>query len=334
MTNRPTRADVAREAGVSAATVSYVLNDARDQTISATTRDAVRDAAERLGYRPNLAARNLATGRSGVVLHLIPRAALGDLSVQIASRLSRALAQRGIVMAIQFDSDDAQTVLDALDYLHPIAVSGLLPPAEPVAAAITAAGIPSLHLHSEGAGRLGGMHRAVGEAQVAHLTASGHTRVAFARSDVTALARLGDLRLEAVQVACEARGLAPPLTSILATDGTDAGAVVSRWASAGVTAVCAYNDDTAAIVLHGIRRAGLRCPDDLAVVGVDDSPICWVTEPPLSSVGFDVEGVVESAVAGVLQALGHPVDHVTSDAGPVVHLTERTSTSSRRTGDR
>ena len=57
---RPTKADVARLANVSTATVSYVLNNVEGQTISARTRAAVQSAAQELGYRPNLAARNLA----------------------------------------------------------------------------------------------------------------------------------------------------------------------------------------------------------------------------------------------------------------------------------
>ena len=60
-TPRPTHADVARLAGVSTATVSYVLNKSEGRRISPATRDSVLEAAEQLGYRPNAAARNLAT---------------------------------------------------------------------------------------------------------------------------------------------------------------------------------------------------------------------------------------------------------------------------------
>ena len=70
---RPTKADVARLANVSTATVSYVLNNVQGQRISEQTQAAVRKAAADLGYRPNLAARNLAVGGSGVVLYIVGR---------------------------------------------------------------------------------------------------------------------------------------------------------------------------------------------------------------------------------------------------------------------
>ncbi len=75
----PTAADVARAAGVSAATVSYVLNNVAGQKISESTRSAVCTAAEQLGYRPNLAARNLRVGGSGVILFVIPPMGLSEL---------------------------------------------------------------------------------------------------------------------------------------------------------------------------------------------------------------------------------------------------------------
>src|ERR671927_174386 len=95
--SRPTKADVARLANVSTATVSYVLNNVAGQTISPQTRAAVRGAAHKLGYRPNLAARNLAVGGSGVVLYIVPRISLGELFMEVGSRLTTALARHGMV---------------------------------------------------------------------------------------------------------------------------------------------------------------------------------------------------------------------------------------------
>jgi len=91
---RPTKADVARLAKVSAATVSYVLNNVAGQTISAQTRAAVHAAAKELGYRPNLAARNLAVGASGVMLYIVPRIALGELLLE--DRSARAPRRRAL----------------------------------------------------------------------------------------------------------------------------------------------------------------------------------------------------------------------------------------------
>ena len=88
MVKRVTSADVAREVGVSRATVSYLLNNTPGQSISAETRRRVLEAAERLGYMPNRNARALRLGRSDIVLF-----PLGDapLSHVFAARNQRVL---------------------------------------------------------------------------------------------------------------------------------------------------------------------------------------------------------------------------------------------------
>ena len=67
MNRRPTQADVARLAGVSKATVGFALSDRYDIAIPETTRQRVKRAAEAVGYRPNLAARALASGRTNAI---------------------------------------------------------------------------------------------------------------------------------------------------------------------------------------------------------------------------------------------------------------------------
>lgn len=60
--------------------------------------------------------------------------------------------------------------------------------------------------------------------------------------------------------------------------------VVTGWVGNGVTAVCAQSDEIACLVLYGIHQARLRCPSDLAVMGVDASPMGMVSTPPLTTV--------------------------------------------------
>lgn len=89
----PTSADVAREAGVSRATVSYVLNDRRDVRITPATREHVLTAARRLGYQPSPAARALRAGRGDVVLFLLPdwdtTGELGRFLEQVGNLISK-----------------------------------------------------------------------------------------------------------------------------------------------------------------------------------------------------------------------------------------------------
>ncbi len=322
---RPTKADVARLAKVSTATVSYVLNNVEGQTISPATRAAVRKAAQKLGYRPNLAARNLAVGGSGVVMYVVPRIALGELPMEVGSRLTTALARHGIVLSLQFETDDDQNVIDAIADLNPIAVTSVFPLAGDALAAVTDAGVPQIHLGSQQLRALGDLHLTVGEMRVDHLVSRGHRRLAFAYSDIERLRPLGDYWLEGLRVAAEKHGMPEIVVCTLLTDGSDAVDVVRGWVNDGVTAVCAQGDETAFVVLHGLRQSGLRCPQDLAVIGVDARPLGAVSGPPLTSVSFDAKAIVDVAVAAMMAELGYPVEHEPGSTG-VATLIQRGST--------
>ncbi|MBI3225952.1 MAG: LacI family DNA-binding transcriptional regulator [Mycolicibacterium cosmeticum] len=320
---RPTKADVARLAKVSPATVSYVLNDVKGQTISAQTRAAVHDAARQLGYRPNLAARNLARGGSGVVLYVVPPFSLGELLLEVGSRLTTELGRHGIVLSLQFETDDGRNVVDAVADLNPIAVTSVFPLSGAALEAVAGAGIPQIHLGSAQLHAMGALHLSIGEMRVAHLLERGHRQLAFAYAEAEALRPLGDYWLAGLRVA--ASDLPEILTGAVAADGSDAADAVRTWVAAGVTAVCAQSDETALVVLHGIREAGLRCPQDLAVMGVDAIPLGAVSGPPLTSVGLDAKTIVEVSVAAMMSELGYPSVQEPSSEN-VAHLIKRAST--------
>jgi DNA-binding LacI/PurR family transcriptional regulator len=324
-TSRPTSSDVARLAKVSQATVSYVLNNAAGQTISEKTRAAVWDAARTLGYRRNLAARNLRVGGGGVVLFIVPRMGLGELPFEVGSQVTKILARRGIVLSLQFETDDGLNVVEAIADLDPIAIASTFPLVGEAAAAVAAAGIPQISLGDDHLGALAQLNSAVGELQVAHLTSQGHRQLAFAFSDVVALRPLGEYYLGGVRTAAATRDLPEVAVATVATDGADAAAVTRQWVKQGVTAVCAQTDPTAFIVLHGVRRAGLRCPEDLAVIGADANPTGHVSDPPLTSIAFDATTIIDSAVAGIMDALGYPAPQGSREQS-VARLVRRSST--------
>jgi DNA-binding LacI/PurR family transcriptional regulator len=312
---------VARLANVSTATVSYVLNNVEGR-ISERTREVVRRAAEELGYRPNLAARNLARGASGVVLYVVPRAALGELPMEVGSRMTTALSRCGITQVLQFETDNGDNIVEAIAYLNPVAVTSLFPLTGPARAAVEQAGVPHIHLGSSELNALGDLHLTVGELRVEHLVSRGHRRLAFAHTGVEKWRPLGDYWLAGIAAATRRRGLPDPVVApVTAHTAAD---VVSQWHRGGVTAVCAQSDETAFVVLHGIRRAGLRCPQDLAVMGVDATPVAEVSAPPLTTVGFDPSVIVDAAVAGLLSALEMPSPPATADS-PIATVIVRES---------
>lgn len=299
---RPTTADVARLADVSTATVSYVLNNAEGRRISPQTRDAVNRAAKLLGYRPNLAARNLARGKSGVVLYIVPYVAVGDMPMQAGSRMTTELARLGLLQVQIFETDDDHHVVDAIENLDPVAVASLFPLSEAAAKAVQKAGIPHIDIGSLPA--LGDPHLAVGEMRVAHLVSRGHREIAYAYGGIARWRALGEYWFEGVSRAARRRDLPPVRVATVTVD--NAADTVADWVREGVTAVCAQSDDIACLVLYGIHEARLRCPDDLAVIGVDASPMGVVSTPPLTSVQFDPRAVADAAIAAIYERLGYP----------------------------
>jgi len=300
--SRPTHADVARLARVSTATVSYVLNGAQGKRISTGTREAVYRAAEQLGYRPNVAARNLARGKSGVVLYIVPRVAVGEMPMQAGSRMTTELAHRGLLAVQIFETDDDQHVIDAIEHLDPVAVTSLFPLSRAAHSAVTASDVPYIEIGTLPA--LGDPPMSVGALRVDHLVSRGYRSIAFAYTGIAKWRALGDYWLGGVTRAAHAHGL--DRVSVDEVTADNAADVVTAWVSSGVTAVCAQSDEVACLVLYGIREAGLRCPDDLAVIGVDADPMGAISSPPLTTVQFNPRAVADAAVTAVLTELGYP----------------------------
>jgi DNA-binding LacI/PurR family transcriptional regulator len=318
---RPTNADVARLASVSTATVSYVLNNAAGRRISAQTREAVHRAAELLGYRPNLAARNLARGKSGVVLYVVPHVAVGEMPMIAGSRMTTELARLGLLQVQIFETDDDQHVVDAIENIDPIAITSLFPLSSAASKVVKAAGIPHIEIGTLPA--LGDPHLAIGELRVEHLISRGHRQIAFAYTGIQRWRTLGDYWFEGVMRAAKSRGLPRLVVAEVTVD--NAAEVVSGWVRDGVTAVCAQSDEIACLVLHGIHEAGLRCPRDLAVMGVDASPMGVVSSPPLTTVQFVSRAVADIALAALLDQLGYPAPPA-GGSTEIAHLIVRSST--------
>src|SRR6185503_9607789 len=110
--NRVTSLEVAQHSGVSRATVSYVLNGTPNQTISAETRQRVLDAAERLGYTPYAPARALRSGRSDVVVFLLPEWPIGASIARLVEDLTRALVAARLTLVMHVHLRSARPVGD------------------------------------------------------------------------------------------------------------------------------------------------------------------------------------------------------------------------------
>lgn len=285
---RVTSADVAREAGVSRTTVSFVLND-EDRRIPPETRDRVLAAAERLGFVPYAPARLLRGGRSRLVLVITPElvGAPHEVGADIVARLGERLATSGLDLIWQFGPAAARAAQD----LTPALVLAS-PPEED--AAFTALArrfdVPVLPVFPG----LSDFVAAAGTAQVEYLASRGHRAIAFAATEDEGLRALSATREAAVRRAASDRGLDQVAAFVLPADREGGARRLEELLASNpqITAVCAYDDQRALQVLAAAHDLGVAVPARLAVVGVDDLPAAAFSVPALTSVRSDVDEFV------------------------------------------
>ncbi len=290
MGKRVTAADVARSLGISRATVGFVLNDTPGQTISEVTRERVLAEAKRLGYRPHTAARALASGRSHIVLALLPD---WPMEFSMRTHLDEAalvLDRAGYSLVTMTPHPGGQAV-PLWESLAPDVVFALAPIPDEQFEAIRATGAATIIPGRDEVVLSDELHFADGpRLQVAHLVDRGCRRIVFAGATDPRLASLvAERRALAEETHRELRG--EPLAASADLDETDAAERVAGWVADGVDGVVAYNDDVAALVLGAALRQGVAVPERLAIVGHDDSPLARLLVPSLSSVRVDTAGL-------------------------------------------
>lgn len=309
---RITAADVAREVGVSRATVGFVLNDTPGQTISEATKDRVIDAARRLGYRPHLAAQSLRSGRSRIILVVLPDWPLDYSMNRHLEEAAHVLDEQGysMVTTTLWERGRSRPLWETL---QPDVVMGLVPFSPERYDEIIASGVrevtPARNVTQADLDR--GLFGQGPSLQVEHLRDRGRHRLAFAATSDPRLQDLVASRHRVAEKAAAAAGL--PALEFAAIDEGSASETVRRWIDSGIDGVVGYNDDVAAAVIGAALRAGVRVPDDLAVIGHDDSPLARLLVPSLSSVHVDNEGIgrffAEIALSSAEGIEAPPLEH-------------------------
>ncbi|WP_394815953.1 LacI family DNA-binding transcriptional regulator [Streptomyces gibsoniae] len=289
----PTSADVARLAGVSRATVSYVLNNTRAVRISEPTRRRVHEAAEELGYVPHAAARSLRAGHSRMVLMPAPNVPVGALYSQFLNELQWALSRLDYTV-VQYGSIGLQgdEAARAWAELRPVAVlvpgAGLGPQGVHVLKRSGARAVLTLGPERvEGAHTLLLDHDGVGHSAGAHLLARGRRGVGVVLPLEDGLALYSRPRLEGVRRAL--RGTGAAVTELpLAYEEESAARLAARWRSLCLDAVFAYNDEYAMLLMRALQDEGVDVPGETAVVGADDLMLGRLLRPRLSTVHIEL----------------------------------------------
>ncbi|MCS0605803.1 LacI family transcriptional regulator [Streptomyces sp. LP11] len=291
--NTPTSADVARLAGVSRATVSYVLNNAGTVRISEPTRRRVREAARELGYVPHAAARSLRAGHSRMVLMPAPSIPVGPLYGAFINELQWALGRLDYTV-VQYGSGglEGDEAARAWAELRPVAVlvpgAGLGPAGVQVLKRSGVRAVVTL-----GPGRVDGAHAllmdhdAVGHRAGRHLYERGRRRIGVVMPAEAGLDAFSRPRLAGVRQAL--RGTDATATELpLRYTEEDAGRLAGRWRESGLDAVFAYNDEYAMLLLRALQDEGLDVPGDVAVIGADDLMLGRLLRPRLSTVHIEL----------------------------------------------
>ncbi|MFF0327661.1 LacI family DNA-binding transcriptional regulator [Nonomuraea angiospora] len=273
--------DVARHAGVSRSTVSYILNGHGDR-FSQATRDAVQRAVAELGYRPHSAGRALARGQSDLILLVLPISPNGQFS-QVADQLTEALAEHGLSLLMCSATASARSFAAVITTARPRMVIALSELSESKLAVLSSAGVRTLDI-AHAISQPGGHSWTVGRTQAEHLMRRGYRRIAYARLTEARDDVLLRAREQGVREACRAAGMDEPqvITVALRADA-DLDAIASLPIGTGLAC---YNDDTAAAALAAARVIGRTVPQELGVVGVDDTPVATQTSPRLTTIGF------------------------------------------------
>lgn len=306
-TRRPTQADVALAAGVSRQLVSLVVRG--DPHVAPGTRARVEAALRDLSYRPNSAARTLATNRSGQVAVLVPDLAnpfYGELTQLLVSSLGR----HGFTALISV-GPDAPTETDALARFQSLGVDACVLVSPRVHADLieeTGTALPTVVVTHD----LAVPHTALVRADNAlgarlatrHLLARDYDPIVLVGPPPRSEGDSVHLRVHGYLLAMEAaRKVSRVAHSSPSTGVREVATRLLAEHGAGLAMVC-HDDLTALSVLMAISEAGLRPGADVGVTGFDNSSLAALPGVSLTSVDLGLTSLVDFVLSSILGALG------------------------------
>lgn len=297
MSKRATALDVAKAAGVSPTTVSFVLNHIEGMRISQETRERVLEAARTLNYHPDSSAQKMARGKTsviGLVLRQNPEKAYADLFIQdVMQGISSVIRENGYqLLFIPLPPEDKEKSYSKL--INERHVDGL------IVSGPTEDDYELAEVFSEGAkivmmGKIIGSHipfididnQKAAETAVGHLAALGHERIAIITNAPLNFASSKD-RLQGYKNVLEQNELPLDDRLVILGDRTPESGYQSMQQLLEIeplpTAVFIASDTVALGSLNALYEKGIRVPEDMAVVGFDDIALARYVIPPLTTI--------------------------------------------------
>ncbi|GGK17493.1 LacI family transcriptional regulator [Streptomyces camponoticapitis] len=300
---------MARAAGVSQATVSLVLGDKWPGRVSERTAGLVRDTARELGYRPNLAARNLRLGRTRTALLVVP-ALTHEFFARVYTGAASVAAEHSFGVVLYPSPEGVGPARDPFASAR-AALDGVIASSMATEALATIRGtdLPLVMLDSDpaGSGAAAQVNLDIADAMrqvTGHLLGLGHRRIIHLASAVTSwtFTVRADTLAEAVRGVPGA--VVRTVRSALEVHAArEAAERALRGPGPRPTALICDSDVLAAGAVKAARKLGLRVPDDISVTGFDDSGLATALEPELTTVRLPAERVGEHGMSALLAIL-------------------------------
>lgn len=315
----PTIKDVAKASGVSTTAVSFVLNGTGVVGKEASAR--VLQAARELGYQADPLARAMITRRT-LSLGVLVNNVHSFTASSILSGIEQTARRSGYEILLALHRDDPQTALSALRDLTARRIDALVSvfaktdECPPVTQALSATGLPyTIAFHRAQIGEI--IDNIVPDQEQGALLATQHLldnrrrTIAFAGGPSTRNAT--QERLRGYHRAHAERGLVPDPRWIVFNEftvqaGLEMAEQILQSREQRPDAVVAADDNIAAGLLRACRAKNLRVPNDVAVVGYNDGPLCEAVDPPLTSVRMPLGDVGRLCVERMIARLEHPAE--------------------------
>lgn len=307
--------DVAEHAGVSVKTVSNVVH--RNPSVSPQMRARVQRSIEALGYLPNISARSLRTGRSGLVGLAVPRL-LDPYFAQVASAIVDAATERGLSVLVEQTDGDPGRESEVLHGRRPTLVDGLIFSPVAVSQRVLDEAAPAVplvllgeHLQASQRCRVAVDNVAAAGEAVEHLIGLGRRRIAAIGAKRGSTAATAELRLKGYRTALTEAGLPRraelevPVQQFSRQEGSRAvKELLSRRTPPD--ALFCFNDLLALGAIQALQEQGLKVPEDVAVVGFDDIEEAAYSSPALTTIAPDVDALAAAAVDRLVARLDDP----------------------------
>ena len=309
-----TIADVAREAAVSTATVSHVLN--RTRAVNPRTVAAVETAIRMTGYTPNSVARSLArssSGTIGVAVSAISNHYFGD----VVSAIESACSSRSLMMFLSDTHDDPEHQLRVVRELYKRRVDGIiLAPADSrsseVLSFLRTNGVPTVLLDrvvSDDFDQVGSENIQATADLVQHLVEHGHRRIGFVAG--RACLSTSEERREGFRRGLDMAMIPEDPELVVDGDSSASGGyeAVRRLLAMPQrpTALVTGNNLMTIGTLRALREAGVRLPEDMALVGFDDFDWADFSSPPLTLMAQPAMELGRATVDLLIRRLNDPV---------------------------